>query len=265
MDIPVELFITFIGISGFMAIFGFIRQPQIPAMLAFSGVFLLVIAVSTTNIIMGSYASENDNIGVEYYDVQTRSFEVSTFAGTNSINGEELLDSTSELNGDTMNCVTMWLRKTGTPTISVPIRYGVYDVNGDEKYLVGTMNTTILTTSATPYKLCNYITSYTLIPSDRIGLKYTGGDASNAVVSQWDANNPYDGTITRRSQFNSGTGTWSSFTTNDFMGIISLETQENNDVTFTNDTFEFTEMPKVLFALLGAIFMLCGALMVAKN
>lgn len=53
VNIPVELFLGFIGISVGMAIFGFIRNPQIPAMMVFAGMFILSIAVITTGVIMG--------------------------------------------------------------------------------------------------------------------------------------------------------------------------------------------------------------------
>lgn len=44
----------FVVIAVGLAIFGFIRQPQIPAMLAFGGMFILFIAVMTGGIIMGT-------------------------------------------------------------------------------------------------------------------------------------------------------------------------------------------------------------------
>lgn len=53
MEIPFELFLGFVGIAVGLAIFGFIRQPQIPAMLAFGGIFIFMIAVLTTGVIMG--------------------------------------------------------------------------------------------------------------------------------------------------------------------------------------------------------------------
>lgn len=58
MDIPIELFGIFVGISAFMAILGLIRQPQIPAMITFGGMFLLVISMSTTNIVFGQLLDE---------------------------------------------------------------------------------------------------------------------------------------------------------------------------------------------------------------
>jgi len=53
MNIPVELFLGGIVVSIALAIFGFIRQPQIPVMLVVGGMFILTIAVMTDGVIMG--------------------------------------------------------------------------------------------------------------------------------------------------------------------------------------------------------------------
>lgn len=53
MEIPFELFIAFIGMSLAMAVFGFLRNPQIPAMVCFGGIFILMVAVVTDGVIMG--------------------------------------------------------------------------------------------------------------------------------------------------------------------------------------------------------------------
>lgn len=70
MDIPFQLFLGFIGISIGLAVFGFIRQPQIPAMLAFAGMFMLAFTVATDNIIMNEHVSivnANTTSGVSQY------------------------------------------------------------------------------------------------------------------------------------------------------------------------------------------------------
>lgn len=50
---PVELFLGFIAMAIAMAIFGFMRQPQIPAMVSFAGIFILFISIMLSGIIMG--------------------------------------------------------------------------------------------------------------------------------------------------------------------------------------------------------------------
>ena len=53
MDIPIELFLGFIGVSITLAIFGFLRNPQIPATIVMGGMFILFLSVATDNVIMG--------------------------------------------------------------------------------------------------------------------------------------------------------------------------------------------------------------------
>lgn len=265
MDIPIELFLGFIGVSIAIALFGFVRNPQIPACLVMGGMFILFLSIATDNIIMGFAFGQNGFIEEIFYDVMTRSFEQSLFNNTQTIQAEELSTSSSFLFGDTINCLELNLRKTGTPPVSTLARYGVYDVNGIEKYLIGTMNITILTTSSTPIELCNTSQSYTLTSGDRIGVKYNAGDLTNAIVMQFDANNPFDSTITRHSRFSSLTGTWTSFTANDFMGKISFQMGEDNQIITENILYEFTELPKTLFALIGVMSMLVGGLMVMRD
>lgn len=62
-DILLELFMGFIGVSIALAIFGLVRNPQIPAMVAFGGMFILVIAVSTDNIITGQLVDTSSTSG----------------------------------------------------------------------------------------------------------------------------------------------------------------------------------------------------------
>jgi hypothetical protein len=53
MDIPIELFLGFIGVSIALAIFGFLRNPPIPATIVMGGMFILFLSVATDNVIMG--------------------------------------------------------------------------------------------------------------------------------------------------------------------------------------------------------------------
>ena len=78
MNIPIELFLGFIAISISLAIFGFIRNPQIPAMLAFAGIFIMFIAVTTDNIIMGKIPVESVVSG----STTSYTFEDNTFQFT---------------------------------------------------------------------------------------------------------------------------------------------------------------------------------------
>ena len=56
--LPVEIFLGIIGLALSMAIVGFIRQPQIPAMLVFGGIFILFVGVMVGGIIMGKVPTD---------------------------------------------------------------------------------------------------------------------------------------------------------------------------------------------------------------
>lgn len=51
--IPLEMFLGFMVLSVSMAIIGLIRQPQIPAMITFAGMFILTMTVVISGVIMG--------------------------------------------------------------------------------------------------------------------------------------------------------------------------------------------------------------------
>lgn len=268
MNLDFNLFVFLIGFIFLLPILGYIFRFNIPISLFFfiAGVFMLSIFLTIENLEMDSFLDGDSTI--TYYDVETRSFEQSIFTSTNTIQAEELQTSSSQLFGDTINCLTTWLRITGSPPVGTLIQYGVWDVNGNLKYEIGTMNRTMLTTSATPYKLCNFSSDYMLVTGDRIGVKYQAGNSTNAIVMQLDANNPFDSTITRQSRFDSGTLTWTSFTANDYMGIISLEQMNGEsivskefDISLTGENYQLN----VIMIFVSVMLMVGGALVEVKQ
>src|SRR5688572_21938502 len=78
MEIPIELFLGFIGTSIALAIFGFVRQPQIPATMVFGGIFILTMSLLITGIIISYDITEvnatqeiNTNTTVLSYSVMS--------------------------------------------------------------------------------------------------------------------------------------------------------------------------------------------------
>lgn len=77
---PIELFLGFVAISVGIAIFGFIRQPQIPAMLAFGGLFILFISVMVGGLIMGSIPDSSTTAGATTtYDMTDNNYDFRGF------------------------------------------------------------------------------------------------------------------------------------------------------------------------------------------
>lgn len=78
--IPVEIFSLFIGISVAVGIFGFIRQPQIPAMLAIGGMFILFASIMIGGIIMGIKPDSSTTSGsTTTYDMTDNIFDFRGF------------------------------------------------------------------------------------------------------------------------------------------------------------------------------------------
>jgi hypothetical protein len=78
--LPVELFLGFMAMCIGVAIFGFVRNPQVPAMLAFAGIFILFIAVMTSGIIMGSVPESSSTSGsTTTYDMIDNTFDFRGF------------------------------------------------------------------------------------------------------------------------------------------------------------------------------------------
>ena len=73
MDIPVELFLGFIGIS--LVMVGISLAKQIPAIMVFGGMFMLIWVVVTDNIIMGKIPTTSTVSGsVTTYDFEDNLF-----------------------------------------------------------------------------------------------------------------------------------------------------------------------------------------------
>lgn len=286
VEILIELFLGVLGVSIAMAIFGFLRNPQIPAMLAFAGMFIFFLAIITDSIIWNNEVSQvqtipqnvtitTDELVPNYsYFVESRTGSVSAFnTNTTRTHVEFASTGASLLVGDTITCMDMYLGKTLSPTGIASM--GVFYSNATMKYLFGTQDVALLTSASDWHTYClTGSDTYTFINGDRIGLKYSGGDASNTVTINVNANNPFDGVITYRQVYNNGTGTWTSSTSNDItMRLYNYvnATQIGQFVAptdyYTNEPtrFEFTELPKILFALIGVTMMLCGGIMVGRN
>lgn len=219
MNIPIELFLGFIGVSIAIALFGFVRNPQIPACLVMGGMFILTMGIATDNIIFNVGENlldfTNSTLVSDFTIVNnyTPITENATSAGTDtSMNvtsgatartiraggaiarGEGAITEASILVDSNLNTIRLSLSKTGSPTGIATI--GVLDANANFFYTCNTLDVSTLTTSQ-----ANYIFScpdeYIIGNGDRIGIKYTGGDASNLVNFFTNTANPFDGSASQ--------------------------------------------------------------------
>jgi hypothetical protein len=282
MDIPIELFLGFIGVSIALAIFGFLRNPQIPATIVMGGMFILLIAVATTNVTLGDNISSVNFVPQNItftdavnstqfrYDVESITMQIAI----NNVNKivAEYASPTSVLNNEEIRCISYLMAKQGTPTGTVDI--GIFNSSGILTTSFGSFLIQSLPT--VPNNPLSYQTfcrsdNYVIQPNDRIGVQYTNGSATNFLALREDLTNPFDGTNTFRQVF---TTSWVNATSNDVTAKFYSTNDENIELTFESNSdvynyecncYEFTELPKTLFALIGVMMMLIGGLMVMRD
>lgn len=166
-------------------------------------------------------AAGSSSIVATPYDVTSRTAARSVYDATNSIDAEYMSSSSSALDNQPVNCFSMMLNKLGSPPSSSIIQAGVYDGSGVLKHEFGTMNTTLLSISSQWFQFCS-ADSYTLVSGDRVGIKYTGGNSTNAVQVSTDNTDPFDGTLTYTQRYDASLGTWASATSNDMTATMTL-------------------------------------------
>lgn len=266
VDIPIELFLGFISMTVIFIVIGIIRKPNVPVLVVTAGVFILTIAVITTNIQLGYSEVQKDifiNEKVAPYNVTTNTGSGSSF--NNSSEARTIgIESTSTLINKPIECISLQLRKVGTPPTTPSITFGTFNnTSGTLIKSFGTVTISSITNSFTNYDRClPNGEQYFIQNGDRIGYRWidpVGSDASNNIETRIDVNNPFDGTNTR--QYRYGTS-WTSDTGIDLQGMLYRNEDSATEFnTIEPNLFLFTQWHKVLFAFFGAILMLVGALM----
>jgi hypothetical protein len=147
----------------------------------------------------------------------TRTFGLSTFSARQA--HVEFVNSTSELVGDSIDQVTLKLRKTGAPTGTFEV--GIFNEDLSVKKLFNAMDASNLTQSYTDYTFS--LTGdelYTIEEGDRIGIKFNGGNSSNfvAIMTDQDPTDPFDADNTYRMYY---TTNWMRFTASDLYMILT--------------------------------------------
>lgn len=264
MEIPIILFFGFI--ASFFAFFVLGLVSKKPVMSIITGVLLLSLTLATDEITV-SYSDTiiDDNMDlIAEQTSRTGAGNVHNGTGNLVIRAEHITSSSSQLYGDTVNCLELYVSKTGSPSISTPVILGVFSgtvANGiaETKYEFGRVNVTNITTNAMLVKECNISSDYTFVVGDRVGIMYRAGDASNFISDQEDTTDPFDSTVTRGQSFNDATNVWANIASNDLHFILTLE----HEATAISEpvNYEFTEFPKMIFALFSALLMLVGAIM----
>jgi subtilisin family serine protease len=146
----------------------------------------------------------------------TTTYGLSTHSGRQS--HVEVVTPSSALVGKPIDQITLRLRAAGSPIGIAQI--GVFDSSVGLNKLFGTIDATTLTKTYRDYTFSlSGGDLYTLQSGDRIGIKFTGGDASNsvAIMTDQDPAGPFDGTNTYHTYY---TTSWHTFTTKDLYMIL---------------------------------------------
>lgn len=115
----------------------------------------------------------------------------------------EKITATSVLIDQVITGLTLYLKKTGSPTGNYT--FGVFDGTGTLVTTFGTGDSASLTTSFAAITI-TFDTPYTIASGDYIGVQFTSGSAGNSVDVQADNSGSYDGTATIFSWYH--TGAW---------------------------------------------------------
>jgi len=265
MDLPIEIFLSFIGFSIVMGIVGIWRK--VPFLMFIAGGMICFWAVTTDNIAMGETVESSVNTilptQIDYMNVITGTgFTKLSAGGVNNIFvGEDVVNSNSMLSGKRIDQVCISLSKTGSPTGTANI--AVYDsvatpTSTNYVFLISTKDVTTFTTTQTTYCFTGAGT-HLLTANQAVGVFYNGGSAGNEVNIYTNiTGDQFDGTNSVRTQY---VASWSDTTNRDIRGSISLNTiEEQIENTISDNLFPFTEYPKILFGLMGSMLMIAGAL-----
>ncbi|TLX84837.1 MAG: DUF5011 domain-containing protein, partial [Thaumarchaeota archaeon] len=129
----------------------------------------------------------------------------------------EFVSSSSSLVGKSIDTIMMKLAKFGMP--SGQMQVGVFNADLTVKQLFGTKDAS----SVTPDQYTQYTfslptsQSYLVQSGDIIGIKFTGGDASNEINIMTDQSNTFDGTNSYLIYY---TNSWDSFTDQDITMVL---------------------------------------------
>jgi hypothetical protein len=187
------------------------------------------ISTTTTLKFFGRDASGNSSpVNTQTYTITPTAFPVTHMSDTTQTYGlslystqqlhVEMVTASSQLVGKSIDQITLKIRKTGSPTGTMQI--GVFNTDLTAKKLFGTKDATTVTSTYTDYTFS--LTGgelYTIQSGDRIGIRFTVGNANNyaAVMLDRDASDPFDGSGTYRQQYNTS---WGSYPADDMYMIL---------------------------------------------
>lgn len=270
-DIPFLVITLIYGLAFGLMAFAYIYRTSFPMSFIWFmvGSLSLIIFVTTDNITLEFFANGQEDNTVSYpQDQFTGLIDISAGATASDIRGEYVFSTSSQLYGDTIDCIEIPLRKLGSPTGTATI--GVYDhaqaVNNPIIKEFGTIDVTTLNGVVSIwYTFCLADgDTYTIGNQDVLGVRYDGGDTSNAVRIDITSADVFDSSVSELSSKADATNVWSNIATNDLTAIFYLRgedaTIEPVNYELRNPiTFEPTFVG-LIFIMLSLSFVMVGIL-----
>jgi hypothetical protein len=274
MDIPIELFITFIISTFTMIVIGFVGKRRIPFLTIIAGAFIVFLSISIDNIILGfSQTSEtttsNSNLVPELRAQQlTGGSNGAMFSGSVGTYGQ-FIQSNSSMTGLSINTIELDLKRTGCGACGGSLIVGIKGTPPTaftKVFESRTLSSMGLTTSYQSYNFTmqSFSNSYIIASGDRIAVDIfssTGTGVGNTIDVSYSPSESVGGTASR---LQSSTGVaWVNVGSADlkFRLFGTGTTTETTTVTeSTPNSVQFTEWPKILFGLMGSIIMLVGVI-----
>lgn len=255
-NLPIEMFYVFMTIFGAMFIAGIVwRDSSAGGVFMFvSGISLVVFFIPVDSLAYTPVWTGGDTANTDYYDVRSSTGQVLVNSVTAHSRGERLVNTGSMLVGDEINCITVWLGRSGTLPGSPNVEVGVMDTSTNFVKSFGVMTTAeVLSSANTPYEFClSDDDSYVITGTETIGVKWNGGDASNTLTMRVDANNPFDAGNSEHAHATASS--WIGNSGQDLMMQASFAA--GNDGFASPDPIVVDPLVKVLVVLFGSLMCL---------
>lgn len=265
MNIDISIFYLFIAMSFGLIAVGYMARFSIPMSLFvfMAGGLMVALFIMTDNIIINSFATDVvNNSNVFAMDVTSGSSIMTIRTGAAEIRGEYAATSNSALIGKQIDCIDMYLAKTGAPTglATIGIIDGLVTVEANQlKQSFGTIDVSGLTTNLVPRTFCLPVgTTYTFVQNDVVGAVYRSGDAVNNLNNREDAGNPFDSADSIARRWDDVTQTWLTTGGND-VGVRAY-LRANDSIAITEQLAPFSEELKVFMMLMASILLLVGGM-----
>lgn len=262
MNVDISILYLFVAVSFGLVGIGYLLRQSVPiSLLIFVAGGLMTALFIMIDEITTSVNTVDGNPDLVHYEVTSPAVSVTANAIT-PIRAEYPSTSASQLKGDTFDCMSIPIAKSGAPVAGTMVRAGVWGTTGNLiKQFGSSLDVQNMSTGLSTYRFClpegETYTIGTFVNVERIGFEYNAGDAVNFLTGRTANTDPFDSTVTFAQVFTTATGLWTTpSTTNDLNMKIWLR---GDQAELLETTVPFSEELKVFMVLMGVIMLLVGS------